>query len=612
MRVFRENGERFNPAEISAWAKKTYGACLTDGFSEFRNSTGGVRENSGFIASFIEFVGGAAWYLPQTGGSSLEWNTAPVPPDCDARDVVFVFSMATGNGSPLPQPTGHFDLYGNGRYLLSFRIVKHREIWTGEAGSAFCFDVRRLEAAPPGMALCLDDVIASDSFVAFGLGFLKVPIDLVGRGQPLRLKVEARSPVPSKRFFKLDNARQLVGRANIYQGLEQVCSERTHAALGEHKVFFGDIHTHSGESPAGPEHGCGAGTAEDNYWYARHVANLDVYSLTDHDCFMDEPLWRREMRLADEQCEPGKFVTLPAFEWSSCMYGHRNVYYLHSDNPFFLGKHGRDYWLKDVESPVDLWSHLDDLARRDRPAITVPHHPTASSHPLSWDFYHPGYDRLVELYSCWGRHEFPENPYKGYGSDRFEDLYVQRALGRGLRLGFMASSDGHDGHPGDAQSPHTKHHHLYHHLGSGRVAILANELTREAVFDSLQRRLCYATTGEPIVLGFRLNDHPMGSELCRDESGEHPLLSVRCLACTHIESVEIVKNGRVVQSGVEPQTYNTLELEWIDEEGLDPAENYYYVRVTQRDGEMAWSSPIWVSDEPTPPHDIPAPPTAPR
>jgi hypothetical protein len=25
-----------------------------------------------------------------------------------------------------------------------------------------------------------------------------------------------------------------------------------------------------------------------------------------------------------------------------------------------------------------------------------------------------------------------------------------------------------------------------------------------------------------------------------------------------------------------------------------PGENYYYVRVIQKDGQMAWSSPIWV------------------
>ena len=36
-----------------------------------------------------------------------------------------------------------------------------------------------------------------------------------------------------------------------------------------------------------------------------------------------------------------------------------------------------------------------------------------------------------------------------------------------------------------------------------------------------------------------------------------------------------------------------LSMEYIDA-GLLYHENYYYLRVTQIDGNMAWSSPIWV------------------
>ena len=50
-----------------------------------------------------------------------------------------------------------------------------------------------------------------------------------------------------------------------------------------------------------------------------------------------------------------------------------------------------------------------------------------------------------------------------------------------------------------------KHHHQFHHLGSGRAVVLAEALTREAVFDALHARRCYATTGAPIVLDFTVN-----------------------------------------------------------------------------------------------------------
>ncbi|MBA2559044.1 MAG: hypothetical protein H0V07_04010, partial [Propionibacteriales bacterium] len=37
---------------------------------------------------------------------------------------------------------------------------------------------------------------------------------------------------------------------------------------------------------------------------------------------------------------------------------------------------------------------------------------------------------------------------------------------------------------------------------------------------------------------------------------------------------------------------STIDLTWTDP-SVDPA--FYYVRVFQVDGEMAWSSPIWVA-----------------
>ena len=44
----------------------------------------------------------------------------------------------------------------------------------------------------------------------------------------------------------------------------------------------------------------------------------------------------------------------------------------------------------------------------------------------------------------------------------------------------------------------------------------APELTREAVFDALHARRTYGTTGRRILLDFRVNDAPVGSEIALD------------------------------------------------------------------------------------------------
>ncbi len=39
-----------------------------------------------------------------------------------------------------------------------------------------------------------------------------------------------------------------------------------------------------------------------------------------------------------------------------------------------------------------------------------------------------------------------------------------------------------------------------------------------------------------------------------------------------------------------------LEFQYADQDQA-PGESYYYLRVAQKDGEMAWGSPVWVNYE---------------
>jgi hypothetical protein len=160
-------------------------------------------------------------------------------------------------------------------------------------------------------------------------------------------------------------------------------------------------------------------------------------------------------------------------------------------------------------------------------------------------------------------------------------------------MGFVGGADGHDGHPGDAQSPVIKHHHLFHHLGSGLTAVLCDELTRHSVFDALHDRRCYATTGVPILLSFNINGSMMGSEIQALQNGKLPVLQVKCIGTNGISQIRIVKNSGVVASISCNGEFET-ELEWVDTAYSNKEPANYYVRVIQRDYESAWSSPIWI------------------
>jgi hypothetical protein len=189
--------------------------------------------------------------------------------------------------------------------------------------------------------------------------------------------------------------------------------------------------------------------------------------------------------------------------------------------------------------------------------------------------------RLVEICSLWGISESG-----GVHS-------VQYALSRGHRLGFIGGTDTHFGQPG----------HGSHGVNEGRglAAVYAGELTRPAIFDALRDRHCYATTGDRVLLNFRVNDARMGEEV------EIPVdmprkIAVRAEGTGIIEKVEIIRNNQVVYTYAERVL--SAEFEWEDDTPLSqiaipPAYEgdvpfvFYYCRLTQENRQMAWSSPVW-------------------
>ncbi|MDX1359191.1 MAG: hypothetical protein R3232_10200, partial [Clostridia bacterium] len=61
-----------------------------------------------------------------------------------------------------------------------------------------------------------------------------------------------------------------------------------------------------------------------------------------------------------------------------------------------------------------------------------------------------------------------------------------------------------------------------------------------------------------------------------------------------LEKIEIVRNGEIIHSR-HPDGLD-FELNYIDETPAEPG-TYYYIKAVQVDGEMAWSSPVWVDYE---------------
>ena len=341
------------------------------------------------------------------------------------------------------------------------------------------------------------------------------------------------------------------------------------ARQGAERVLWADLQVHTAASD-------GTGALADVYRYAREVAGLDVVCITDHDHwgmqFLDQQpsVWEDMRAAADRYDEPGEFVALLGFEWTNWVYGHRHVVYGGSEGSLFSSIDPR------YDTPQELWAAL-----RGSDAMTIAHHSAGGPVAVDWTIEpDPVLEPCTEIVSVHGSSESEDSPNRIY--QPVSGNFVRDALGRGYRFGFLGSTDGHDGHPGLA--------HLAG-AGGGLAAILAEEATRESVFEALRARRVYATNGARILLRFSLAGEPMGSVIPATADGEGVEMVVRVVGTAPLASIELIHAGVVVDAA--DLSGRRVYYSRTTLPDLRSGE-YVYVRVLQEDGGMAWSSPVYV------------------
>ena len=355
-------------------------------------------------------------------------------------------------------------------------------------------------------------------------------------------------------------------------------TDRRHTiAAGEkrYSLYWGDLHRHTEISSDGGFDG----TLWDMYRYALDAAELDFIASTDHFYGAEGELgvddargydWWRTQKLADAFHVRDRFAPLFGYERSiRWPYGHRNVINLERGTTAIGRTVPRDRENPDSPREPDelrIWEKL-----RGQDAITIPH-TIAAGGGTDFSFNDPALEPLLEIYQgCRMSYEAAGAP-RVNSNERYADGFARSALDKGYKLGFIASSD------------HRSTHISY-------AAVYAEERTREGIFRALQRRHAYAAT-DNIVLDVRVGEAIMGDvTVTRDK----PVVRVAVRGTGPIHNIQIIKDNAHVYSANPGQRIAAFSFRDAD---AVPGESYYYVRVQQEDGQMAWASPIWVEYQP--------------
>jgi hypothetical protein len=227
---------------------------------------------------------------------------------------------------------------------------------------------------------------------------------------------------------------------------------------------------------------------------------------------------------------PGEFVALPGYEWQgSGRWGDHNVIHRNEGAPICT-----------ADTLPELYAFLRELNASDRPAqgtaaIAIPHHTGyfVGQRAPTWSACDERLSPFVELYSIHGCSETDEewiglrhNSHMGPGAGGGT---YQEALDAGLHLGAICSTDNWTNMPG--------------YWGQGLMACLAQELTRDSLWEAFLARRVYGVTGDRIELIFTCNGAPMGSVLAYTPQRE---IRVEVRGSDAIDRIEILRNGQVV------------------------------------------------------------------
>jgi hypothetical protein len=341
----------------------------------------------------------------------------------------------------------------------------------------------------------------------------------------------------------------------------------------KYRILRGDLHRHTDISPDG----IGDGSLRDFYRYALTAGQYDFMLVTDHQYGGSgdglEYNWWRTEKSEDVYRVPNRFWPLFGTE-RSLPYpnGHRNT--------IFATRGIRELPISREEAAgkVNTGSVLYPYLHQNN-GITAAHS-TGTDQGTDWRDNDPEVEPFVEIYQ--GLHssyeyvgapraETEDKRYFHHGAGWRPDGFVWEAWKKGLKLGVQASSD------------HIATHDAY-------ACVLVEDkadLERQDLVDAMKQRHTYAAT-DNIIVDLRIGDHIMGDAFA---SKDVPVIKVHAVGTRPLSRIVLVKNNEFLY------TYEAngadVKFEFRDE-NITPGESYYYVRVEQSDGSLAWASPIWV------------------
>ncbi|MES2121405.1 MAG: DUF3604 domain-containing protein, partial [Chlamydiota bacterium] len=263
-------------------------------------------------------------------------------------------------------------------------------------------------------------------------------------------------------------------------------------AEADKSIFWGLLH---GES----EKADSAENVENCLRVFRDEKNFQFYGVSPFEGAEEtsNEVWKGVSTQVTEFNEDYRFTTFLGMQWHGDEPGEglRQLVYSKDNKPLLRKKDMKSNLLSKIYK-----SH----SQKD--LLAIPSFTMGKGSETTFEEFCPEYERVVEIYNAWGSSEcsVKEGNLRPITSDDKKGVFetekgsIRKALNNNCRFGFVAGGLDDRGIYSEFYDSEQVQY------SPGLTAILAIEQTREALFQALYNRSCYATTGERIVVGFSI------------------------------------------------------------------------------------------------------------
>ena len=355
--------------------------------------------------------------------------------------------------------------------------------------------------------------------------------------------------------------------------------------------YFGQLHSHT-------QYSDGAGSLESALDYVKNlpeIANVDFVAFTDHSNYFDSKnnpnveaalydtslvndsdsshSWAtyKNTVAAFNAANAGKKVAIAGFEmtWSGGP-GHINTFNtpgIVSRNNTTLNNKTKDAGLQAYYKLLSQTEGANSISQFNHPGTTF------------GNFIDFGYwDAVVDTRMYMVEVGNGEGQIGAGGYYPSYEQYIM-ALDKGWHVAPTNNQDNHKGRWGNAND--------------ARDVILTDDFTEDGIYAALRARRMYATEDKNLDLDYTVNGNMMGSIIDVPEK-----LNFEISFNDPDRTDSIAKVELVVNSGKVAYTWDSaadLAKGSVSVE-LAPEYTYYFVRVTEGDGDLAVTAPVWVGE----------------